>query len=488
MDNIGSSGEKIYKGLFWTYAERFSAQIVSVIVTIIIARILLPEQYGIIAIVTVLINICDALVTGGIGNALIQKKECLKIDYDSIFLLNFILSIVLYFILFFLAPFFEKIYMFESLTIIIRIMGVKIIIASLNSVQHAYVQKKMAFRKFFYSTFVGTLISAIVGIILAYNGFGVWALVAQYLTNSVIDTIMLYFFSGWKPGIKYSSTRVKEMLPYGFKYLFASIISVSEESARSLIIGKVYNSSELAYYDQGKKYPSLIVGTINTCIAKVLLPALSNIQNDIEAVKEITRKFIRISSYILCPMMLGFVCLSKCFISVVLTDKWLPAVEYINVFCLAYLTRAITTTCQQSLLSQGRSDINLLMEIINKSISISMTLVAIFVFDNPFYVAVSFLIAEISSLIIFSIASSKVLKYHVSQQILDFFPSFLASFIMGLVVYFFLKFVPYSWYSLLCSILIGVVVYFLESWLFKINAFIYLKGKFLIIINRRKNK
>lgn len=214
-NEIQTLKNKTISGLFWRFGERITAQIISFVVSVVLARILLPEQYGIVAIVTIFINLANVFVTSGLGTSLVQKKDADELDFSTMFWASIALSLVLYAIIFIISPIVAKIYNNELLTIVLRVMGLKIPIAAINSIQQAYVQRKMIFKKFFFSTIIGTIISAFVGIGMALKGCGVWALVGQYLTNSVIDTCVLWITVKWKPHFMFSRQRFKTLFSYG---------------------------------------------------------------------------------------------------------------------------------------------------------------------------------------------------------------------------------------------------------------------------------
>ena len=323
-----STSKKITGGLVWTFGERITAQLVSTIVTIILARLLDPSHYGVVSIVTVLIAVCNVFVTGGFGSAIVQKKEVTHTDYNTAFILSFTMSLILYAILFVSAPFIAKFYKMDQLVWVIRIMSLRLIIASMNTIQQANVQRMMAFKRFFISTSIGTIVSGFVGVVMAYKGFGVWALVAQYLTNTTMDTCFLCLVSEWFPKFEFSKEKAKQIYSFGWKVLATQLVFTLQGDIRSLIVGKVFGPSKLAYYDQGMKYPSLFVTNINTAINKVMLPAYSREQDHLERLKEMLRKSIRIGAYVMAPILIGFAVVANTFVGGILTDKWLPAVPF----------------------------------------------------------------------------------------------------------------------------------------------------------------
>lgn len=448
---------KIFSGLFWKFGERITAQLISLVVSIILARILSPNDYGAVALVMVFITIANVFVSSGLGNALIQKESADELDFSSIFFVNIAIAVILYFIIFISAPYIASFYNMEILKPVLRVLGIRIIIAAVNSVQQAYVSKHMLFKRFFWSTLFGTLISGIVGVILAYKGFGVWALVAQYLTNVCTDTLVLWFTVRWRPTKQFSWDRTLTLIQYGWKILVSSLLDTGYKQLRSLIIGKKYSSSDLAYYNQGDKYPSLIVININASISSVLFPALSMYQNDRERVKQMTRRAIQVSSFLLWPMMIGFGVVAEPLISILLTDKWLPCVPYIRIFCFAYGLWPIHTANLQAINALGRSDLYLKLEIIKKIIGVIAILISMQF--SPLIMAGSLIITDIIATVINAYPNTKLLNYTLLEQLKDMITSLILSCIMAVVIW------PISLISipnimvLLLQVLIGGVIY-----------------------------
>lgn len=467
----------VSKGLMWTFAERITAQLVSTIVTIILARILEPSHYGIISIVVVFISLCNIFATSGFGSAVVQKKNATEVTFNTAFILSMTIGIVLYIIIYCIAPEIANFYKMTELVSVIRVMGLRIPLAAVNTIQQAKIQRDMKFKKFFIVTSIGTTISAFVGIALAYNGLGVWALVAQYLTNTTIDTVSLLLVGGWKPKIQFSKEEAKSIFSFGWKVLLTDLVFTLENDIRSLIIGKVFGSSDLAFYDQGKKYPSLIVTNINSSINKVMLPAYSKQQNDLDRLKEMLRKSIKIGVFLLAPILIGFACVSENFVHVILTDKWIFAAPYIQIFCIAYLTRPLEASCHQGLLAIGRSDLVLYIMIAVNIFALGTVLISVFIFKSVFLIALGSLLTAIISLMSFMIMSWKFINYTPKEQLRDILPTLIISFIMGMIVILIGKIDINPIYELILQILFGGIVYILISRLFKVEAFVYLKEK-----------
>ena len=480
-NNEKSNG--IISGLFWTFGERITAQLVTTIVTIILARILDPYHYGIVSIVTIFITFCNIFVSGGFGSAVVQKKDSTEDDFNTAFSLSLFLSIILYVILFIVSPFIAKFYNMEELTLVTRIMGVRLIVASLNTIQHAYIQKQMKFKKFFYATLFGTILSAIVGIILAYYKFGVWALVAQYLTNTIVDTTVLLLLGGWKPKLKFKANNAKKLFSFGWKVLVTELIYTLEGDIRSLIIGKTFGPRDLAFYDQGKKYPVLLVNNINSSINKVMLPAYSKTQDNKVLLKSMLRKSIKVGIYILAPILIGFGAVSNNFVSLILTDKWMECIPYIQVFCIIYLTRPLETSCHQALLALGESGLVMKIIICVNIIAVITVLIAVFLFHSVLFIAIGSLISTIVSICLFMYMSYKRIDYKPKEQLHDIFLPLFASAIMGICVYLIGRINISIICELIIQVLVGILIYFVFSYFMNIEGYIYIKDKFL---NRKK--
>ena len=473
----------ISEGLIWTFGERITAQLVSTLVTIVLARVLDPTHYGIVAIVTVFIGLCNVFVTGGMGSAIVQKKEVDECDYNTAFIISIVMSILLYIVLFVASAYIANFYNMKELVPVIRVMALRLPIAAINTIQQAHVQRQMAFKKFFIATLLGTATSGIVGVSMALLGFGVWALVGQYLINTTIDTIVLFFTDGWIPKLQFSIKKAKAIFSFGWKVLATQLVYTLEADIRSLIIGKMFGSADLAYFEQGKKYPSLLVNNINTAINKVMLPAYSKEQDNLIRLKQMLRRSISIGIFILAPIMVGFAAISKNFVLVILTEKWMAAVPFIQIFCLSYLTRPLETSCHQALLAVGRSNIVLYIMIILNVFSLGTVFIAVFILKSVFYIAIGYLITTLVSIACFMVCSYKTIYYKPKEQLMDILPALCSSVIMGVVVLLFgeIGIAPIA--SLILQIVIGSVVYVVLAIVFKIEAFHYLLG---FVKNKRK--
>lgn len=475
MMNVKMSGNKIIFNLLWRFAERSGAQFVTFFVSIILARILEPSVYGIVALVTVFITILNVFVDSGLGNSLIQKKDADDLDFSSVFYANIVFCLVLYTLLFFAAPIIAKFYSMSGLTAVVRVMGLIIVISGVKNVQQAYVSRNMMFKRFFYSTLVGTIGAAIIGIVMAYMGFGVWALVGQYLFNAVVDTCVLWFTVEWKPKLCFSWHRLKCLYSFGWKLLASSLIHTIYTNIRQLIIGKLYTSENLAMFNKGKHFPAIIVNNVNNSIDSVLFPAMSNIQDSKENVKKMMRTSMRVSGYIMWPLMLGLATVSEPLVELLLTEKWLGCVPYLRIFCITEAFQPIHTSNLNAIKAMGRSDMFLKLEVIKKILGIIILLIAMNF--GVFAICCSLLVYNIIALLINTWPNRKLLGYTYIAQIKDIFPFIILSIIMCVPVYV-LSYLPlHNIVILILQVLAGIIVYIIESIVFKIDTFKFVYEK-----------
>ena len=472
MKNPGKN--KVVKNFIWRLLERTGAQVVAFIVSLFLARMLDPSVYGTVAIVTVLTNIMQVFIDGGMANALIQKKNADDTDFSTVFYFNATLCLILYGLMFLAAPLIASFYGKPELTAIVRVLSLTLVVSGVKNVQQAYVSRHMIFKRFFFATVGGTVGAAVVGIIMAVMGFGVWALVLQHLLNAVVDTVILWITVKWRPKWVFSWERLKGLFSYGWKLLVSGLLEAVYNDLRQLIIGKFYSSADLAYFNKGKQFPQLIVNNVNISIDSVLLPTISAEQDNIVRVRGMTRRAIKTSTYIMAPLMMGMSFVAEPLVRLLLTEKWLPCVLYLRIFCITYMFYPIHTSNLNAIKALGRSDLFLKLEVLKKGIGV-VVLSATMWFGVE-AMAYSLLLTSVTSQIINSWPNQKLLNYSYFDQLKDILPGIALALAMGVCVYFVSYLGLNDVLTLLIQIPLGAAIYIGGSALFKLEAYAYAMG------------
>ena len=467
-----STRSQAFSGLMWRFLERFGAQGVTAVVSIILARLLDPKVYGIVAIVTVFTTILNVFIDSGLGNALIQKKDADDLDFSSVFFFNMFMCIFLYLLLFGAAPSIAAFYQMPELKAVIRVMSLSVIISGVKNVQQAYVARHLLFKRFFFATLGGTLGAAVLGITMAFRGYGVWALVAQGLFNSAVDTIILWLTVRWRPKRMFSMERFRVLFSFGWKLLVSQLIDTVYNNLRQLIIGKLYKADSLAFYNRGYMIPNTFVGNINSAIDSVLFPVMSHAQDHVENVRAMTRRSIQVSSYVMWPIMLGIAAVSRPLVILLLTEKWLPCVPYVIIFCIGYAFLPIETANLNAVKALGRSDIYLRLTVIKKAFG--FMILAVTMWFDPLVMAASSLLFSVVNQFINAWPNRKLLGYSYLQQIADIFPSILLSGVMFGAAWCIQYLHLGNLLTLVLQIAVGGAVYIGGSILLRIESFDYI--------------
>lgn len=461
----------IIKSILWKFSEKILVQGVQFIVTIVLARLLSPSEFGLITLITIFIILSNVIIEGGLSTALIQKKDSDNIDFSTIFCTNVLVSAILYITLFFFAPFIASFYNEPQLKIVIRVLSITIFFYALNAVQMAFVAKHMLFRKMFVVSLISSLSAGGLGIVLALMEWGVWALVTYNLSLSFFNTLIMWLVIRWKPQLVFSKERFKGLFDFGWKIFFTNFIITLFVNIRSLIIGKMYSAGTLAVFDRGKQFPCLIMDNINASIQAVMLPAFSNEQEDKLRVKTMLRRSIKTSSLIMFPILVGLFVAAKPLVLFLLTEKWIDAVPFVRIFCIAYILLPIQMTNMEVVKSLGRSNVILKMELIKKVIEIAILIISLFF--NVYAIAWGVVAYNFICLYINLYPNSKLISYSVLEQVIDVFPTLIVSIIMGLIISVFLMLDIPNILILLLQFLVGAGLYFALCYCLKIESFVY---------------
>lgn len=475
----------ISTNILWRLAERFGAQGVSFIVSVVLARLLAPSVYGTVALITVITNILNVFVSSGLSTALIQKQKADDLDFTTVFVFNICMSLVLYTGLFFSASAVADFYDMPQMLPVIRVLSLSIVLGGINGIQQAYISKKMWFHLFFKATIGGTVCSAFVGVGMAYAGYGVWALVGQILTNQLMDTVILWKMLDWHPRFCFSYQRFRPLFSFGWKVFVSNLIDTFYKNLRSLLIGKVYTQSDLAFYNRGNHLPELIISNVNTSIQSVFFPAYSSANGDKTTLRALVRKSISISTYLIFPAMTGLAVVSSTLVRLLYTDVWSAAVPYMWIGCFSYAFWPLHTANLQVIQAMGRSDISLKLEIIKKAVTVICLIWSIRY--GVFAVAVCALPLSIFSLLVNSFPNKSLLNYSFRMQITDIFPALWMSGVMGCCVFLAGTLPLTSIVKLAVQLVIGGVTYLFLSIVSHNPSFGYVKER-AVSLCRKKSK
>ncbi len=463
---------KVVSGVLWKLAERFGVQGLGFAVQIVMARMLFPGDYAIVALVGVVLLISDVLLTGSFSTSLVQKKEVDDTDLSSVFYLSLGLSVLIYGILFITSPLFADFYDEPRLLGVLRCQALILVVSAFRSAPTAVLTRNMQFQKGFHANAGGAVASGIVGITLAWAGLGVWSLVFSQLAGALVMTILLWGMIAWRPIPVFSWNRIGTLFAFGWKLTCACLLEAVYSSLRTLFIGKIFTKDVLGYYNRGDSLPQLVSTSLDATVSSVMLPALSACQDDRAMVRGILRRSLVSSCFVVFPAMLGLAAVSEPVVGILLTEKWSGCVAFMQICCLGYALFPLQTSNIQAINALGRSDLFLRQEILKKVVG-----VAIFLASLPFGVY-----ALVASGAVFSAICTvinawptwRLVGYSPWQQWRDVFPSLSLALIMGGVTWSVTLLSWNAWATLVVQLLLGVSVYLGGAWLLRFECLTYL--------------
>jgi O-antigen/teichoic acid export membrane protein len=472
---------QIGKGLLWKLLERFGVQGSQFVLQLVLARILDPDHYGVLSLMVIFTTLANVFIQTGFNTALIRTKDVTEEDYSSVFWVSLGIAGLLYGAIFLCAPMIGGFYQMPDIVAPLRVMALMLFPGALNSVQLAKVSREMDFRKVFFSNLSGILIAGTVGIVIALLGGGLWALVAQTMLNVFVACLVMWGTSGLKLRFVCDLGRVRLLFAFGWKLLVSGLLDTLYQDLRSLVIGKKYNSETLGFYNRGKQFPQFIINAVNGTVQSVMLPAMSAKQDDQSQVKQLTRSSIMISAYILFPLMAGLAGVASALVELLLTEKWLPCVPYMQIYCFTLAFYPVHSCNLQAINAMGRSDIFLKLEIVKKGLGIGALLVAVFCFDSPIAIAMTGAFTTVISCFINAYPNKKLIDYSYFEQMRDILPSIAAAVVMlGAVLAVQLLDLG-AFATLAVQIALGVAVYVAVSVIFRLEPF-------RLLLNMLKNK
>lgn len=473
----------IISSLFWKAFERIGKKGITFVISIILARLLAPRDYGIVVLVMVFIDIAVIFIENGFSVALVQKKNADDTDFSSVFFFSIAFSAVTYIILWFAAPFIAGFYKLPEIKPVLRVLSAVIFLGTLNSIQHAILSRNMAFKKSFKIVISGVIVSAFVGIWMAYAGFGVWALVGQKITSYTCQNLIMWYLIKWKPKLLFSLTRLKSLFSFGGRTFLASMLHYVYNDFCSLIIGKSFSSAALGIYNKGITFPQFIVSNLDGPIQSVMFPALASFQEDEAKLKKMVRRAIVTSSFLVIPAMAGLAVVAEPLVVLLLTEKWLPCVFFLQWACIKFAFWPMQSTNLQVLKAMGHGKILFRIELAKKIIMIAGFCIAAFVFRSLEAVVIFDAFTTLISILIGALPNRKLIGYSLREQLADVIPFIGLSALMGLIIMNIripgLGHLP----LMLIQAAAGIVVYFAMAWILRLECLQY-----LINIVRKKGK
>lgn len=460
--------------LIWKLLERSGNQIIQLAVQVVLARILVPEDFGALAIMLVFVNIGNAIVQSGLNTAIVQAPEIDEGDCSTVFWMSFVISIILYFGTFIFAPAVATFYSMPAIVWPLRVLCLILPLGAFNSVQIAIVQRRLQFRKIFIATMFAVVSSAVFGIGLAAAGTGIWALVVQQLIYQAVSCVVMTFQVRWRPRFVFVASRASRLFSFGWKLLASGLLEQVYESLSDLIIGKQFSATSLGLVSQGKKYPAALGSMLDGAIQPVMLSAVSRVQADVYYVKRLVRRALKTSTFFIVPSMTLFAVAAEPIVGILLGEKWLACVPFLQMYCFIYALLPIHTTNLQALNGMGRSDLFLKLEVIKKAYGICFILFAAFVLKDVYLMVAMYMVTGIISTFVNAYPNKRVIGYSYSEQIRDIAPAFVISAIAGGLALFCGSFVASPGLQILVEVALMAIIYFGIAGIFKLEAFEYL--------------
>ncbi len=454
-------------GVFWSSVERFSAQGIQFVLGLILARILSPSEYGIIGMLAIFIAVAQSFIDSGFSNALIRKKDRTETDYSTVFYFNIVIGIAAYFILFFLAPLIANFYNTPILSQLTKVVALNVFINSLAIVQRAKLTIEVDFKTQAKATTISVFASGLLGVYLAYIGLGVWSLAVQSVSRNFFNVFLLWIFSKWKPKRIFSLASFKEMFDYGYKLLLSGLIDTIYRNIYSLVIGKIFSANDLGNYSRAQQFANFPSSNINGVIGRVSFPILSKIQDDNERLSNTYRKYLRLSAFIVFPLMMGMAALARPMIIFILTEKWEASIILLQILCFSLMWYPIHAINLNLIQVKGRSDWFLKLEVIKKIVGVSVLVITIPMGLIPMVIGGVF--TSISCLVINTHYTGKLINLGFWKQMNDLLPIFFLSLVMSAIVWGSVFFISINVLKLVVGLLVGIVFYLAFAKIFKMD-------------------
>lgn len=454
---------KTLRGTVWSSIERFSVQGIMFVVMIIMARILTPTDYGLVGMLTIFIAISQTLVDSGFSNALIRKQDRTETDNSTVFYFNIAVAALLYLILALCAPLIADFYNEPQLTELTRVIGLSIVISSFAGVQRALLTVDIDFRTQAKASLTAAVISGAVGIATAYGGLGVWAIVWFQLTNQAVNCLLLWLLSKWRPRLLYSWRSFRELFTFGSKLAASGLLDTLYNNIYLLVIGKVFKASDLGYYTRAQQFASFPSSNLTGIFQRVTFPVLCTIQDDDERLRSVYRRFLRLSAFVVFPLMVGLAVVANPLVLLLLKEQWIFAATLLSILCFSMMWYPIHAINLNLLMVKGRSDLFLKLEIIKKLIGVGILCITVPLGLIP--MTVGSIVICILCLAVNTHYTGRLIHVGFWMQMRDICPSLLYSLTMGAVVWLITMLFNSPWLQLIVGVLSGAAYYLLATYL-----------------------
>lgn len=459
--------QKVVKGFAWALLERFSMQFASFFISMILARLLTPNDYGTIALLTIFISLSGVFADSGFGSAIIQKKEATEVDFNSVFYLSLCTSSLVYGVLFFIAPWVAAFYETPILVDLLCLLGLSIPLNAINSIQNAELSRKMLFHLSFRISLIGFVATSITGVSLAFLGYGPWALAWSSIAGAVVGVVTRWYFIAWRPKLMFSWQAIKGLFSYGWKLIISSLLDRGYNNLSGLLIGTFYSRADLAFVDKGRSIPSMAMDSINGTLDRVAFPALAQVQDQREKVRDTMRRMIATSTFFVFPLMTGCAVCASSLIPLLFGNQWLPAIPYVQLACFTFALWPFHTINLQAINALGRSDVFLILEIIKKGLGL-IAILSTVRFGVWWMIAVGAFVMGPMSVLINSWPNRKLLGYTIGMQLRDVLPTVGLCGLMALIILPLALLPLPTWGHLLIQVPFGALSYFLGAWFFRL--------------------
>lgn len=475
MSETDNLKDKTVNGMFWSFLQKISSQFISFFITVILARILTPEDYGIVALASLFLVLMSVFSDGGLGQALIQKKNADEKDYNTLFTTQLVFASILYVVIFFLSPYIASLFNTkdpELFTSLLRVMALTMPLGALAGVQNSVVTRRLMYRWYFYANIASLAVSASVGIYMAYSGYGAWALVGQSISSTITSTIVIFILLDWHPKPLFYRDRFKPLFQEGVKFMGTSLVGTFFSQLISYIMGLRYSPADLAYYNRGGGIPGILTSNIDGTIQGVLFPVMAKIQDDISAVRRALSRAIRTSTFILFPMLFGTSAIADKLVILIFTEKWAPCIPFMRLICICNVIAVMAGVNIQALRATGHIGKVFKLEWIKKPLLVLVLLCTMFI--SPMAIIIGMLCMNIFTYFVNSYPNKKILNYSYKDQLMDVAPNFLMAAFMSICVYIIGLINIEIKLLLVIQILSGITIYMVLSLISKNDSLFYL--------------